>query len=201
MSANPRLIVLPALVALALMPASGSRVRGGKLSAAGTTVPTAGNDAACLRPELKQFAFWIGDWDLTSSRRASLDKDEWIEDSGRASDHVTSTLGGCALLQEWDGTPAGIPLTGMSLSSFDPALRKWRQVWVDTDGAYMEFRGGMKEGRMELYREGVQNGKKTIWRQVFLDIQPDRFRWRYERSFDGGRSWITTWKLAYTRRT
>ena len=36
-------------------------------------------------------------------------------------------------------------------------------------------------------------------RMVFCDIEPDSFRWLWERSTDGGATWATAWEIAYTR--
>ena len=73
----------------------------------------------------RQFDFWLGDWDL-----------RW-EPDGRGVNVITSILDDHAVLERFDGRPS-IPLTGMSVSMFDAAIDRWRQVWVDSDGQYLE---------------------------------------------------------------
>ncbi|MBC7811251.1 MAG: hypothetical protein H7175_08895, partial [Burkholderiales bacterium] len=36
-------------------------------------------------------------------------------------------------------------------------------------------------------------------REVFFDIEADRFSWRLERTTDGGDTWNVIWTLEYTR--
>jgi hypothetical protein len=36
-------------------------------------------------------------------------------------------------------------------------------------------------------------------RELFFDIENDRFSWKYETSEDGGRTWTLSWSLAYQR--
>jgi len=159
----------------------------------------------CAAPEFRQFDFWIGDWDLVSLTPGA-GKDRWDTVPGTPTDHVEVMLAGCALLQRWDDAPDappsnGPPLHGLSVSKWDPALKKWRQVWVDNQGSWLVFTGEWKNGRMELYTEPKETkGKSVVMRQVFADITPDTMKWSWERSEDGGHSYVPVWKLDYKRR-
>lgn len=82
----------------------------------------------CNTPEARQFDFWIGEWNLT-----------W-GDEGKGTNIITSTLGGCVILENFDGTPS-ITLKGMSVSTFNARSGKWEQTWVDNQGGYLDFTG------------------------------------------------------------
>lgn len=154
--------------------------------------------APCAGPEMRELAFWIGEWDLVSKVRADPGKDAWTEEKG--TDSIRPVLNGCALLQEWRGTVAGQPLHGMSVTSYVPGAGEWQQAWVDDSGPNMYFfRGKMQDGRMVLTREVKADGKTTYRRQVFSNIKPDSLDWVYEHSADG-ESWTPMWTIHYTRR-
>jgi len=157
----------------------------------------------CTAQEHRQFDFWVGDWDLVSHSPVA-GKDEWQVDAGTPTDHVEVVLDGCGLLQRWEGAPDSsttVPFRGMSLSKWEPTIGKWRQVWIDNQGPMLVFKGGFKDGRMELYTDPREAGGKTIvMRQVFQDITRERMSWSWERSEDGGQTYRPVWKLDYRRR-
>ena len=142
----------------------------------------------CSGPEWRQFDFWLGDWEAT-----------W--DKGRGVNRVTSILGRCAILEEFDATgPGGDGLKGMSLSTYDPHRRVWRQTWVDNSGAYLDFTGGLEKERMILSCQAERDGKRFLQRMVWSNIEAGSFDWRWERSNDGGKEWKTLWAIRYRRR-
>src|SRR5215471_7175596 len=101
-------------------------------------------DAACSRPTgmgavqarrlepgreaLRQFDFWLGEWDLS-----------WGDD-GRATNSVYLDFDGRVIVESFDGRPS-LELQGMSISCFDEGEDCWRQTWVDNNGNYLAFRG------------------------------------------------------------
>jgi len=108
-------------------------------------------------------------------------------------------LGGCALLEEFSGAP-GTQLDGRSVSTFDRATGKWKQTWVDNTASYLDFTGGLVEGRMVLEREAtLSSGQHFQQRMVYQDIRPDSLRWLWQRSDDGGKTWSTNWEIEYKR--
>src|SRR5579859_2093331 len=44
-------------------------------------------------------------------------------------------------------------LRGMSVSTFVTRAGKWKQIWVDNKGGYLDFVGECKDGKMILSRE------------------------------------------------
>jgi hypothetical protein len=142
----------------------------------------------CAAPEFRQFAFWVGEWDA-----------RW--EGGEGSNSITSILDGCVILESFDSRgPAQGGLRGMSVSAYNPALGKWQQTWVDNQGGYLDFAGEFKDGKMVLSRQASLGGKEFLQRMVWRDFKPDSFVWDWERSDDGGKTWLLRWQIRYTRK-
>src|SRR4051812_11709742 len=157
--------------------------------AAALASPALAETRGCDSPESHQMDFWLGDWDLSYTQDGQ---------ALHSRNHVSRILGGCAVLEEFTGAP-GIALDGHSVSTFDRTAARWKQTWVDNEGSYLDFTGGLVEGRMVLSREAVAKGKRMHQRMVFQDIQRDSFTWLWQRSEDGGTTWSTQWEIAYRR--
>jgi len=144
----------------------------------------------CDTPESRQFDFWVGDWELS------------YVDEGRAAtsrNRITKILDGCGLLEEFSGG-SGTRLQGRSLSTFDRVTGKWKQTWIDNTASYLDFTGGMVDGRMVLTREaGSITGRRFLQRMVWQDIRADGLKWLWQRSDDEGQSWTTLWEIDYKR--
>jgi hypothetical protein len=147
--------------------------------------------SACDGPESRQLDFWLGEWDLS-----------YVEDGkpGTSRNRITKILDGCAVLEEFEGPP-GTPLVGRSLSMFDRLTHRWKQTWVDNSGTYLDFTGGLDQGRMVFAREAMRDGRRSTQRMVFDDVKADSLRWLWQRSDDGGRTWKTLWEIGYRRRS
>jgi hypothetical protein len=142
--------------------------------------------SAAALPEERQFDFWLGDWEVT-----------WGEGQ-HGHNHVEAILDGRVILEQFDGRP-GAPLRGMSLSVYSPALQAWRQTWVDAEGSYWSFTGGFDGQRMTLVTDEVRNGRPVQLRMVWHNLAADSLDWSWERSDDGGQTWLTLWQLRYLR--
>ena len=135
--------------------------------------------------EKRQFDFWIGDWDVS-----------WGEDQ-RGTNHVYAILDGQAIQENFDGRPA-ITLKGISVSTYDPNRRKWRQTWVDNEDGYFDLTGEFKDNQMTLYAQR-QTGETLIhYRMLFYNITSEQFGWRWDRSTDG-QDWAPAWEIHYQR--
>lgn len=161
------------------------------LGAMSLAAQTDGDDprARCTIPETEQFAFWIGEWELS-----------WGE-KGQGTNTIRPVLDGCVIEERFqDLTPDGPGLQGISVSTYDPAEGKWKQTWVDNTGSYLDFTGGIDGDRMILSRETTRDGHPLLQRMVWYSISPDSLDWNWERSADGGKSWKVLWKIHYGRR-
>ena len=149
----------------------------------------------CTAPEAHQFDFWIGDWDLAT--KAPKPDGTWQE--GKATNSVRAILDGCVIQENFDNRPEE-PYQGTSISMYSPQLGKWQQTWVDNAGAYLDFVGGWKDGKMVLTRSFTLQGRSIQQRMTYHDIKPDSFDWDWERSLDGGATWMAMWKIHYARK-
>jgi len=145
----------------------------------------------CTEPEARQFDFWLGEWKVAWDASPGMP-------AGTGVNRVARILDGCAI-EESFRTDEADPLVGRSLSVWNPARKQWQQTWVDNQGSYLDFTGGLKDGRMTLSREGAgRDGRRLLQRMTFEDIRPDALGWRWESSADG-REWKTNWLIRYTR--
>lgn len=146
--------------------------------------------APCSAEEARQLDFWLGDWDLT-----------W--DGGSGTNRITRLFGDCVIEENFRGDmPAG-EFLGHSVSVYDARAGEWRQTWVDNQGGYLQFTGGLEaDGVMRLYGEPrpMPDGRTRIMRMSWVDVTGDTLDWRWERSFDGGETWETAWAIHYVRR-
>jgi hypothetical protein len=169
--------------------------------------PEATPEPYTLAEEVHQLDFFIGSWDVQSRLLMDADTDEWMEET------VTSTvepiIGGFALLEHFDGTYGGTPIQGVSLRIYNSSIGKWQQRWTDnTSPGFAAYTGQFADGQFIAYADrgyspevegGMDEAKQNGLREIFFDIEPDRFSWRLESTSDGGETWTVVWTLEYTR--
>lgn len=144
---------------------------------------SAGAPPPCSSPEANQFDFWIGTWDL-----------KW--EGGSGTNTITKIMSSCVVQEQFDGGE----FEGMSVSVYLPSAERWKQTWVDNQGGYLDFIGGMDGERMILAREDTLQTPPIRQRMVFSDITPDSLDWDWEISEDGGHTWNLKWRIHYRRR-
>ena len=148
------------------------------------------NNTNCDSPECHQFDFWVGNW-----------KAVWQDTSGNnfeGKNSINKILDGCVIMENFDGNP-GIDFKGKSFSVYNKKTKTWQQTWVDSQGGYMLFTGGMQNDKMILSREVETKKGKVLQRMVFYDITEDSFNWNWESSRDNGMNWKLNWEIHYTR--
>ena len=124
--------------------------------------PPAPPPPACATPQHRQFDFWVGSWDVYPPGTRPLVAHSLIE----------RRYDGCAIRENW------MPLRGQgggSFSAWRPGANSWRQTWVDSSGAWVEFTGGMDGDAMVLTGPwaGAANGRDGI---VRMRYSPERRR-------------------------
>jgi hypothetical protein len=164
-----------------------------------TFVPTVHSQTAAQAPQpcadakQKQLDFWVGEWDLTWPGQ---NHGEVVH----GSNSIKRIMDGCVVEENFSGGDS-MPLRGMSVSLFEPTSGKWKQTWVDNQGAYLDFIGEYKDGQMVLAREAVRpDGGKFLQRMIFKNIDANEFDWSWEASKDGGKTWTVQWPIHYKRK-
>jgi hypothetical protein len=141
---------------------------------------------SCDTPEHHQMDFWLGEWKVT-----------W--QGGGGINRITRGFGGCAIIENFEATSGSPPLLhGMSISSYQPLNKMWRQSWVDDQNGYFHLSGGpQKDGTFVL--QTVRMGREPkMTRMVFENIKPDSLTWRWQAS-DEGDVWTDSWVIEYQR--
>ena len=133
---------------------------------------------------LRQFDFWVGEWDVYSTQTGDL--------SG--TNDITLVSGGEMLLEEWRNTSGG---RGTSLSWFEATDRKWHQMWITLGEGATESIGEWKDGVMLLVSK---EGDVVTGRCAWTPREDGTVRQHWETTKDGGTTWKTEADLIYERR-
>jgi hypothetical protein len=135
--------------------------------------------------------FWKGTWDAA-----------WEEEGKPANGRniISSELNGKVIQESFSilsGANKGF--LGRSVSVFDKTDGKWKQTWVDSDGAYLDFVGYKKGNDFYFERSFTgKNGKLIKQRMRFYDITTGSFTWDWETAVAGG-PWQLAWRINYKK--
>ena len=129
--------------------------------------------------------FWIGDWTVS-----------WP--GGTGSNRIHRILDGKVVEEVFECHEPDGSLHGRSVSVLDAADGRWKQTWVDSSGAYLDFVGVVADGRISFQRS-ASDDHNVLQRMVWLDVRADSLRWEWQRSTDEGASWLVSWALTYER--
>ena len=144
--------------------------------------------SACDNNNARAFDFWIGNWNVydTAGNKIGHNKISLIE-------------GGCGLREEWIGSRLGY--SGSSYNYFDPTTSLWNQLWIDSQGAILQLKGGMKGEEMVMKSDptNLANGGVLINRITWKPVSANEVVQCWERSTDGGKSWDTIFKGLYEK--
>jgi len=134
--------------------------------------------------QLNEYAFLIGDWDadMVYSPHGQKPMHYW------AKWHNHWILDGYAVMQEWRG-----PFyTGIELRYYNPQSKQWtgRNLYIGGDWkqTVSEWQGDKMVVQILDARD--QTGH-FINRETYFDIEKDRFKMKSDRSYDGGKTWVT----------
>jgi len=154
------------------------------LAAAGARADTSG----CNSAESRQFDFWVGRWSVSPN--------------GHPEKHVADSLieklyQGCAIRENWSPLHSG---GGGSLSSYVPEEHGWRQTWVDSAGARVDFTGGWTGSAMVLTGVWPQPGHPAqLTRMTYTAGADGSVRQLGETSDDGGKTWRPSFDFIYRK--
>jgi hypothetical protein len=130
----------------------------------------------CSSPEHRQFDFWVGEWDV-----ASVDR----QVTGR--DTITREHGGCVVVERFTGAGG---FTGSSYNVYEPATRRWHQIWVDSSGTLLQLSGGLQGAAMVLEGPVPNAGGTSTHHQLRIEPLADgRVRHQWRTTNDGGKTW------------
>jgi hypothetical protein len=177
------------MVLLCLL-SSGANVPAAQTPATPSLPPIPAMKAAppCMSGEVyRQLDFWAGDWDVTTPQGKKA-----------GTNSIQKMLDGCLLLENWSGTGGN---GGKSMNYFDPATKKWAQIWVDGGGGVIAFVGEFKDGAMRFQGTHVEKaGTKVLSRMSLTPLPNGHVRQFIEESQDEGRTWAVWFEGDYAPR-
>lgn len=141
----------------------------------------------CTTPEYRAFDFWVGEWKVERADTGAAVAESRIE----------KLYGGCAIRENW--MPIGAA-GGGSLNAWLPHLRQWRQTWVDSSGAWVDFNGGMVDKAMVLtgyWRDYSGPGKDMLIRMTYKRRDDGTVLQLGEQSSDFGKNWSIAFGFIY----
>jgi hypothetical protein len=155
--------------------------------AAGAEAALPSDPAGCTAPEHRQFDFWLGAWEVTSSGKPA------------GANRIESDLKGCLLVEQWTAQSGG---RGTSLNFYDRVTRAWYQTWMDEQGGALRLKGGLVDGRMVMQSEPLpdEKGVPTVQRITWSRQGNGSVRQHWEASSDGGRTWSTVFDGHYVKK-
>jgi ChrR Cupin-like domain len=126
------------------------------------------------------YGWLIGSWEMDTVVHA----DDGTTQKGRGEIHFGWVLEGRAIQDVW--ILPGV-FFGTTLRVYDPGLDAWHILWSDPLRQFYTRQIGRAHGA-DIVQEGTNDaGDTTRW--SFSEITGDSFRWRGERSRDGGATW------------
>lgn len=142
----------------------------------------------CGSAEYRQFDFWVGSWDVYPTGGDQLVAHSLIE----------SVYNGCGVRENW--MPLKVENSGGSLNSYVSEQRLWRQTWIDSSGARVDFQGGWNGTAMILegyWRDFLAPGRGATVRMTYSRRADGSVRQLGEASEDRGKSWQPSFDFTY----
>lgn len=130
--------------------------------------------------KLGLYGWLIGDWTMD----AVIHADDGTRHEGVGEIHFGWVLEGRAIQDVW--ILPGV-FYGTTLRIYDPGLDAWHILWNDPVRQFYTRQIGRAQGK-DILQEGKNDAGEAV-RWSFTEITDDSFRWRGERSRDGGATW------------
>ena len=142
-------------------------------------------------PENRQFDFWLGEWNVSTTQGAVPSGNSKIE----------LILEDCVVQENWKSLNS--PYAGRSYNIYNASLKRWEQYWVDNVGGNIFFYGGLKDGVMDYWTDDLPqpDGTKLKRHLQFFKLGPDSVRQFSQGSSDGGKSWQVEYDFTYIRKS
>ena len=146
----------------------------------------------CSGKEFRQLDFWVGEWRL-----------EFEQPDGKtvkAVNRITrDEYGACVITEHFHR--ADTDYRGHSVSMYDAKSGRWRQTWVDNQGAYIALEGGPVADQQHAFefRTMRLSESQPFARMIWQDLKPDSFTWRWQKRPSETDPWQDAWVIRYSR--
>lgn len=136
----------------------------------------------------KDLDFWVGDWTVVNTTPGANNQS--------ASNRIERMYGGKVIHESFKmGT-----FEGESWSVYNAKGKTWHQTWVDNQGTYIAMAGGKRGETVVIQTIKRPDAPLVANRMIFSDIKRDSFKWRWEATRDGGKTWTLGMRLEYKRK-
>jgi hypothetical protein len=143
----------------------------------------------CPAPEVREFDFWVGDWDTFETDRSVP--------TSVARARVEPIAAGCAIHELYEQTDG---LIGDSILSYDAVRKVWQQTWVTNRGSFMFLTGAFRDGAVTLEGESHSRDGKTVQMRITWKAEGPAVREFAVASTDGGKTWTPAFDVTFKRR-
>jgi|GEM_PF-648041 len=149
-------------------------------------------------PELEQFAFLIGDFEITSH---VMTPNGWSppRPGPRARWNGWYSMGGMMITDEWYDPDPGLDPTaprGVNVRMYEPESAEWKMMWVSTSAAQvLDLRAGLRDGKLTMWQ--VYPNEIELVADFTVEDDDHWYRVSYTRSEDG--EWVPQFKLRASR--
>ena len=136
--------------------------------------------------EFRSFDFWIGEWTVTQNGQLAGDSS------------IQLILDQCVIYENWTGRGG---YNGKSFNVYNPADKKWHQLWVDNAAGILHLQGESVKDGIDYRGETLQaDGSKLQERLTFRRLQDGKVSQVWEQSPDGGKTWNQVFNGIYERK-
>ena len=154
--------------------------------AAAQTPPPPAVPLGCDSPQSHQFDFWVGQWEVFPAKSP---------DTKVADSLIEKLYAGCAVRENWMPLQPG---AGGSLNAWNQSEGKWRQTWLDSTGAFADFKGGWNGTAMVIEGVWPQPGKPNqMTRMTYTPHNDGSVEQAGVTSDDNGATWQASFDLIY----
>ena len=152
-----------------------------------TTPNTPAQPNAQLAAARRQFDFWVGEWEVFNQQGQKVGENS-----------ISRQENGMVLAEQWTSAQGS---TGRSINFFDPAKKKWVQVWVDAGGGIIRYEGEFKSGAMRLLgTHTLATGEVRPHRATYTPNEDGSVRQFIEESTDNGATWVVWFDGIYRKK-
>lgn len=155
------------------------------------------------RMETAQFDFLIGEWDSNYRVRVSKSQPGRATVQGRWK--AWYGWDGFAVYDDWKQVGSLNGNSGPAIRSFDPFNQHWVMHYIPLNSpieTVWQMTGKFNDqGELHATMKGSDGGSSSFLQRVhFVDIKPNSFTWRSDRSYDEGKTWIKDWGIGKNTR-
>ncbi len=139
--------------------------------------------------ETSQFGFLVGEWSCKTRR---MQPDGNLQDGADATWTGYYILDGWAIQDDWRSSQPGSK-PGTNIRSFNPQSGKWDNRWLAAGSLQWKYFEAEQVGDtmvMTGEEEVDRQERKYVDRNIFYEIGNSAWKWRKDRSFDGGKNWV-----------